>query len=68
MALGTLVVAVVISVAIWASLYSRWLWYVPPDPHKLEVCVADGFDYRWYVPSQGYVCHDNWTFPGFHGV
>jgi hypothetical protein len=66
--IATLLVGVVVSVALWASVYNRWFWYRPPDQVELQRCVDDGFGYRWYVLEQRYVCHDNWTFPGFHGI
>jgi hypothetical protein len=65
---GLLVFVVVASVAFWAFVYNRWFWYQPPAPKKLEACVDGGLEYRWYVPTHGYECSDNWTFPGFHGV
>jgi hypothetical protein len=64
---GTLLVGVVVSVALWASVYNRWLWHTPPDQGALERCSAEGHEYRWNLPGQRYISHDNWTFPGFHG-
>lgn len=71
---GTLLLAVLVSVALsvafWAFVYNRSFWYQPPGPKKLEACVSEGggLEYRWSILEHRYRCHDNWLFPGVHGV
>ena len=65
---GTLLTAVLVAMMMLAYVYNRWFWYEPPSPRKLEACLEEGLEYRWYVPNHRYVCADNRTFPGFHGL
>lgn len=64
----TALVTATVSVAFWAHIYHRWFWYQPPGPKKLEACSEGGLEYRWSIGQHRYVCHDNWLFPGVHGV
>ena len=60
--------------AITVALLVLWAYNVLPgfvieprirDQHH---CLTDGDDYRWNVIEHRWDCHDNWWFPGFHGV